>query len=277
MKDRVISCVVFVIIVAAFTLLREFVDYRLFDILICFIAICGSAEICNESKKIVGKAVAVVSIVFGVLLVPVYCLVNYLLFPGMGAYVSIGLLGLCLLINAIITLVKNNNTDAWLFTILDALYPCALILVMLMTNDIQGFAGFVAILLIFVISPLSDVLAFLVGTALKGPKLCPKLSPNKTWAGAIGGLVGGMIGAMLVFFVFGNKLGGNFAWYLFLIVGFIGGLFTILGDLFESAIKRKLGIKDMGTIIPGHGGMLDRIDGISFCSIIVFIAFMIAL
>ena len=146
-----------------------------------------------------------------------------------------------------------------------------------LVDDIQGFAGFVAILLIFVISPLSDVLAFLVGTALKGPKLCPKLSPNKTWAGAIGGLVGGMIGAMLVFFVFGNKLGGNFAWYLFLIVGFIGGLFTILGDLFESAIKRKLGIKDMGTIIPGHGGMLDRIDGISFCSVIVFIAFMIAL
>ena len=70
MKDRVISCIAFVIIVAAFILLREFVDYRLFDILICFIAICGSAEICNESKKIVGKAVAVVSIIFGVLLVP---------------------------------------------------------------------------------------------------------------------------------------------------------------------------------------------------------------
>jgi phosphatidate cytidylyltransferase len=86
-----------------------------------------------------------------------------------------------------------------------------------------------------------------------------------------------MVGAILVFFVFGIKLGGNFTWYLFLIVGVLGGVFTIIGDLFESAIKRKLGIKDMGTIIPGHGGVLDRVDGISFCSIIVFIAFMIAL
>ena len=149
-----------------------------------------------------------------------------------------------------------------------------IMLAMAVMNDFAFEKGFIALLLTFVIAPCSDVFAFFVGSALKGPKLCPKLSPKKTWSGAIGGTLGGMLGAFLVWLVFRQNFGLANAWLIYLVVGLVGSVCTIIGDLIESLIKRKAGIKDMGKIMPGHGGIADRIDGISLASVFVMIIFL---
>ncbi|OFW80810.1 MAG: hypothetical protein A2201_10035 [Alicyclobacillus sp. RIFOXYA1_FULL_53_8] len=118
-------------------------------------------------------------------------------------------------------------------------------------------------LLLFLVSIwMTDTAAFFVGSRLKGPKLWPDISPGKTISGAIGGLVGGVIGALLFGLVF---LPGHSVWQ-FMSLGFISSIAGQLGDLIESAYKRTAGVKDSGHLLPGHGGILDRIDSLLFAA-----------
>jgi phosphatidate cytidylyltransferase len=108
---------------------------------------------------------------------------------------------------------------------------------------------------IFIVTWATDILAYFAGRAIGGPKLAPRISPNKT----ISGLAGGMAGAGL--------LGWAAAWWfemepLFLWSGAAMGLVAQAGDLYESWVKRRAGVKDSGTLLPGHGGVLDRLDGL---------------
>jgi phosphatidate cytidylyltransferase len=101
----------------------------------------------------------------------------------------------------------------------------------------------------------TDIGAYLVGRVVGGAKLAPKISPGKTWSGSIGGLlIGGFAGALLA----GGTHGID---WIALPAGFLLSIFAQAGDLLESAIKRKLGVKDSGRTIPGHGGLFDRLDG----------------
>lgn len=125
--------------------------------------------------------------------------------------------------------------------------------------------GVAWMLLLFVITWAADIFAFLVGSVLKGPKLWPRISPNKTWSGFVGGLVGSMGSAV----AFAVLTGMDLSWYAAAIVGFLGGLATMAGDLWESMLKRRFGVKDSGDLIPGHGGLLDRVDGLLFATIVV--------
>jgi len=119
--------------------------------------------------------------------------------------------------------------------------------------------------MLFAVTWSADICAFLVGSALKGPKLWPKFSPNKTWSGFFGGLVGAMIAAVLV----ATFSDATLVWYAAALVGLAGGLATMAGDLWESALKRRFGVKDSGDLIPGHGGLLDRVDGLMFASVVI--------
>ena len=135
--------------------------------------------------------------------------------------------------------------------------------------------GYIIIILTFVISPICDTFAYLVGMTYQkikkgqAKKLCPNLSPKKTVAGAIGGLIGGIIGSIIILLIFATFSWKNF--FIYFAIGLLGSLATEVGDLFESLIKRKVGIKDMGKIMPGHGGVMDRFDGITFCGAVVFL------
>ena len=169
-----------------------------------------------------------------------------------------------------------------------SVYPNVLITILVFVNHIQmpealaelAFNSNLLIPLIFAISPLSDVFAYLVGCSLKKvfpKKLAPAISPNKTVVGGIGGLLGGVIASGAVYGIY-SAVAGSFVdmhiWLpVFLVVGLFGALATEFGDLVESCIKRKLGIKDMGKIMPGHGGILDRIDGTMFTSVVIYLAF----
>ena len=132
------------------------------------------------------------------------------------------------------------------------------------------------------ISPFADSLAYVFGRFLKGKfpkKMAPVVSPNKTVIGGIGGLVGGAVGAAILYFAY-NAVAGSFAqmylWLpVYLLIGLLAAAATEFGDLVESCIKRKVDIKDMGKLMPGHGGILDRIDGTQFAAVVVYLSFII--
>ena len=120
--------------------------------------------------------------------------------------------------------------------------------------------------MVFAIAVGGDIFALFVGTWIGGKKLCPKISPHKTVAGAVGGLLGSVLLAWLVGFAFARFLPTQAfpPMWANIVVGLIGGLAAQMGDLFASMVKRHCGIKDFGTLFPGHGGMLDRFDSIIF-------------
>jgi len=119
-------------------------------------------------------------------------------------------------------------------------------------DPVQGFA---ALMLIFLIVWVTDIGGYFAGRGIGGPKLWPRVSPKKTWAGAIGGF-----GASLAVAGGFAALGYGKAGPLLLLAAVLS-VASQLGDLFESAVKRRFGVKDSSHIIPGHGGLMDRLDG----------------
>lgn len=131
--------------------------------------------------------------------------------------------------------------------------------------------GLVLVLLIFVSSWINDTCAYFVGRALGKHKMAPVLSPKKSIEGLIGGIVGaGVFGAVfgILFDKYVDTM--NYAPLLFAVVGAVGALPAVIGDLSASAIKRNNDIKDYGKLIPGHGGILDRFDSIIFTAPIIY-------
>lgn len=177
------------------------------------------------------------------------------------------------------------------------LYPTSLMLFFVLLNNL-GSMGYLftnsvqylkeislfAVILTLVIPIFADTFAYLTGSLIKGPKLCPKVSPNKTISGAIGGIIWGTVGAVVVYLIFNAlpiyaeafaEIGLKF-WH-FIILGFVASILSECGDLLESYIKRKSNAKDSGTFLAGHGGILDRMDSHIVCAPIVFLFFVILL
>ena len=115
--------------------------------------------------------------------------------------------------------------------------------------------GFVALFFVLLVVWAADIGGYFAGRGIGGPKLWPQVSPKKTWAGAIGGFAGGLVVAGAFAAAGAGKTAPLLALAAFLSV------ISQLGDLFESAVKRRFGVKDSSHIIPGHGGLLDRLDG----------------
>lgn len=186
--------------------------------------------------------------------------VNYLLFTIVLTFL---LLSIIILLNTKYTVL--DGTITFIGIIYVALFLGHVILISRTSNSI-------AIWLVFITAFGTDTFAYFSGYFFGKRKLCPHISPKKTVEGAIGG----MIGTIVFSGVFG---------YIFLrdhltavlLIGFVGSIFSQAGDLTASLIKRRVGIKDFGNIMPGHGGVLDRFDSIIFTAPVVyyFLAFMI--
>lgn len=271
MLKRTITGAVITAIVVGFFLLRQFVDVRLFLVLIFGITLLAAYEInvaLGEKTNKWQKAATLIA-VGGASLVNVGfgatgMLITYLVFA-------------CILLLAPVFAVGKVTLESTAYSLFALIYPAVLLIPLTLINGL-GDVSFFAMVLTFIISPCADVFAYLVGRTFKGKKLCPEISPNKTISGAIGGLIGGIAGSIAVYAILKNDFNYHLStnpYLYFGIVGLIASVLTELGDLVESFIKRSVGIKDSGKIFPGHGGMLDRIDGLIFAS--VFIYFVTAL
>jgi phosphatidate cytidylyltransferase len=132
------------------------------------------------------------------------------------------------------------------------------VLALMMLRDIADM-GFALACGLFLVVWATDIGAYFSGKSIGGPKIAPSISPNKTWAGLIGGIISAMIVAYLV-----NRylVGAQIATIGILGLGAICAILAQVGDFAESAWKRHFGIKDASNLIPGHGGVMDRLDGI---------------
>lgn len=144
-------------------------------------------------------------------------------------------------------------------------------------GSIPGEKGSFVMTLWFILMVWSvDIGGYIVGPALKGPKLAPKISPNKTWSGLVGGVVLAIAVSFIYMYAAKNLLNLPLPMSEQLKFAYLGAFTAIvaqIGDLSESAIKRYLGIKDSSALIPGHGGVFDRIDGLIFAAPIVYCYF----
>lgn len=128
----------------------------------------------------------------------------------------------------------------------------------------QPFAYLCLTVFPLVITWIGDTVAMAVGIRVGGPKLAPVLSPNKTRSGAIGGLVGSVVTSLALGLLVLNHVGWNFAIWQLVTVGGVVGVVAQVGDVAESLFKREAGVKDSSALIPGHGGVLDRLDSLYF-------------
>ena len=128
------------------------------------------------------------------------------------------------------------------------------------------------LVLLFVVSVAGDTFAYYVGSMVGGPKLCPNISPKKTISGALGGLAGSIVLAAITGLIFQLSVPDVVfpPFWVNLLVGLFGGIAGQMGDLFASMVKRHCGIKDFSNLLPGHGGMLDRLDSLLFTAIVIY-------
>jgi phosphatidate cytidylyltransferase len=116
--------------------------------------------------------------------------------------------------------------------------------------------GFLAMVFLFAIVWATDIVAYFVGRLVGGPRLAPRISPKKTWSGALGGLAAAILAAIIL-----AKLAGLAGSFALVLVAAVLSCIAQAGDLFESLLKRQFGAKDSSHLIPGHGGLMDRLDG----------------
>jgi phosphatidate cytidylyltransferase len=162
---------------------------------------------------------------------------------------------------------KDGAFTRWVWTLAGILYIGWLLSHLVALRDLESGRNWV--FLVLFVTWVSDTTAFLVGRRFGRHKLAPTVSPGKTWEGTIGGICGGIAVSILFFTPTPFQLPLNSAGQAIL----LGALTSILGqvgDLLESLFKRELGIKDSGKLMPGHGGILDRIDSLILASIVVY-------
>lgn len=291
MKKRAISSI-FIMLAIVLAVVSKFLVSEIFDIFIAVISIVGALEMCNILEKMELKVSRFLSSMF---IIVMYMVISLSAQAGQQLYMVLLYMLIAFIVYAGIIFVyqlivnKENRLGQALNITFNSikvmLYPAVLLSVFFIINHMEAFSAVAVkepylslILIIFIwgIALLSDTCAYLVGSTLKGPKLCPKISPNKSWSGAIGGALGGMLMGVITYFIIKNvssmsailtSTNLNLAW--FMVLGFLGSVVSQIGDIFESWLKRKAGVKDSGNFMPGHGGMLDRVDALMFCLVVV--------
>ena len=291
MKKRAISGV-FIMLAIVLAVASKFLVAEIFDIFVAVIGIVGALEMCNMMEK---RNIKVSRFLCGMFIVMLYLAVILALNSGAELYRALINIALVFVMYAAFIFIyelcinKENRVgqafDIMINSLKVMVYPSLLLAVFFIINHIEAFTGlaikvpylsFILIVFIWGIALLSDTFAYLVGSTLRGPKLCPKISPNKSWSGAIGGVIGGVLMGVITYVIIKNVpsmsiiLTGthiNLAWLM--ILGGVGSAVSQVGDIFESYLKRKANVKDSGNFMPGHGGMLDRVDALMFALVFV--------
>lgn len=289
MKPRVITAIVYVVVWIALCALKWLVPDGFgafgFDVVFCAISVIGSFEFL---RAVGGTSTPqrAFTIAFAAVVVPLYIVVQMTSGAGLLAVIcAFTFYVMCLMATSVFDPLRSTvkGTISCVFCML----YCGILSAILSAINHLSQNSMAAILVLFMTTVFCDTGAFAFGSLFKRwlPwKLSPKLSPNKTIVGAVGGLIGGIVGGIVAFLLidrFGgyNGVGLTFSSdriapiVCFILVGLATAVLAQVGDLFESAIKRECGIKDMGKLLPGHGGILDRFDSMLYCSVVVLLCF----
>jgi phosphatidate cytidylyltransferase len=180
---------------------------------------------------------------------------------------ALALVGSGVVVSLVCVLVQRRSGDRvlanWSWSLAGVLYMGLLLSYWVLMMDSYGREWvLIALLSTFAV----DTSAYFVGRTWGKHRLAPSISPGKTWEGAVGGLVGSVAAAVLLS-VF---LDVGVAYWKVMLVGFAVGISAQLGDLTESKLKRSVGVKEAGNLIPGHGGILDRLDSVVFTGVVVY-------
>lgn len=322
MKERSLSSIAVVLVLAMLFVLKIFVSDYFFDVFFCLMACYACYEMSKLMSKIGKYNYIWIAVLFPVVLTAMnligihnavakssslwvlYTILFDVLLIVLGTLVAF-LVSICRKRQRILhemTIREITNMSIFKFSFKKALhtaicfiYPAFLFLMFLFVNHIDEFGklfnkianasitvdySVFVLLIAFLIPIFTDTFAYLTGSLIGGKKLCPKLSPGKTIAGAVGGTLWCMLLCACVYLIFWNIDSYNafvnaFTLWAFLIVVFLGSIVAQFGDLFESLIKRRVGVKDSGTFLPGHGGVMDRIDSHIFVAPYILIAMML--
>ncbi len=285
MLKRTITGIGIVIVTVGFFLCKYFLDMpvfegvflkpvtigdMLFDLFILIMAVVSTYEYERAFSDKLLKTEKVIIFIYPFAVYISYC------FRGLGWAFGAMLFLFLLLLAQLVFEYDKISLESIGISLFTMIYPSTILVSLLVINR---YPTLEPLLMVFAITPCADTFAYFVGSIVKGKKLCPNISPNKTVSVFIGGLFGGMIESLFVYFIFTEK-GAIFNSVFLEVLIFAGAgiacaLLTAYGDLVESVIKRKLGIKDMGKILPGHGGMSDRIDGLTFAAPVISFVFTI--
>jgi phosphatidate cytidylyltransferase len=181
-----------------------------------------------------------------------------------------------ILVSLVCLLVRPSREKAfgrWAWTMVGALYVGWMLSYWLHLRGLEDGRNWVYLAMLTTFA--NDTAAYFIGRARGKHKMAPAISPAKTWEGAIGGLVGAVAGAVVIAMVLkliSAALGVPFAfgYWQIIVLGFLVGLFAQVGDLVESLLKRQMGVKESGNLLPGHGGVLDRFDSLIFVGAVVY-------
>ncbi len=250
MKKRVISALVALAIIIPIVIIGG-IPYA---IVIGLLSVLAYKEFIDLKKS--HKEFPIIVVILGLVSLIYLVLGNYML-DGLG-YISTPKLMVPIILLLLPTVFykkdKYNTNNA--FYLIGVVY-----LLGLLFNSLINIRSISIYLLIYLLCVdfLTDTFAYIIGNLIGKHKMCPKISPNKTWEGAIAGLIGGVTISVIVF----TNLLGDFSINV-VIMTIILSVIGQVGDLLFSKIKRENDIKDFSNLIPGHGGILDRIDSLSF-------------
>ncbi|MDD6919830.1 MAG: phosphatidate cytidylyltransferase [Eubacteriales bacterium] len=235
------------------------------------ITLCAVYEFFNAFKKIeVRGSLPVVATSTTILYVGLILLNNWIGDNPMNLFLIATLTIFWLFISIIMSLlylfkINDRKLEDAMVTITALVYIVFFIFHFALTDSLAVIINIPIVWLIVIASFATDIFAYFVGMTLGKHRLCPNISPKKSIEGSIGGIVGSVVccGLFGIFFMKTMLIHC-------LVIGILGGVVSQLGDLTASIFKRKIGIKDYGNLIPGHGGILDRFDSVIFVSPVVF-------
>ena len=243
-----------------------FIQWPIIDVLLALFSVIAAYELCTavglKSKPLTIAATAVAPVVFILSAYPALRPFNMF---------SLMMLAGLVLVALFLSQFKKTTFQHLMFACLAAfVVPSAAATLLMLRNLFLNEGGRVlaifAVLMVLTCAWLTDSMAYFCGKAFGKRKLCPNISPNKTWAGAVGGVLCTMVINLLLVAAFTPLVGEHvFNSATFVLVGLISLVLcpiAIMGDLLASTLKRNLGIKDFGKLMPGHGGALDRFDSL---------------